>query len=119
MDFAARFAELRADNDIKQKDLAQLLNVSVSAVSHYEKGLNTPDLGNLILLADYFHVSLDYLAGRSKHRCPPADDPLNTVISLPGNSVTCGEVLEKLLTLNPEQRGDIIRHLNALCGVEK
>lgn len=119
MDFAARFAELRADNDIKQKDLAQLLNVSVSAVSHYEKGLNTPDLGSLILLADYFNVSLDYLSGRSSHRMAPADDPLNQSLSLPGSSITGGQILERLLSLKPEQRGDIIRHLNALCNIDK
>lgn len=40
MTFSERFSELRTDNDIKQKEIAQYLNVSVSTVSHYEKGLN-------------------------------------------------------------------------------
>lgn len=112
MDFASRFAELRADNDIKQKDLAQLLNVSVSAVSHYEKGLNTPDLGSLILLADFFQVSLDYLAGRSSCK---SSSTLDTEIQLPNNNcVTSGQVIDRLLALQKDQRNDIIRHLDAL-----
>ncbi|MBQ8598662.1 MAG: helix-turn-helix transcriptional regulator [Oscillospiraceae bacterium] len=111
MDFASRFSELRADNDVKQKDLAQLLNVSVSAVSHYEKGLNTPDLGSLILLADFFHVSLDYLAGRSSCKSASA---LETEIELPNSRVTSGQVIDRLLALPKDQRNDIIRHLDAL-----
>lgn len=112
MDFAARFAELRADNDVKQKELAQLLNVSVSAVSHYEKGLNTPDLHSLIRLADYFHVSLDYLAGRSAYR---SSSPVDTEIELPDGSITFGRVLDLLLSLPKDRRNDIIRHLTALA----
>ena len=42
MTFSERFFELRTDNDIKQKEIAQYLNVSVSTVSHYEKGLKLP-----------------------------------------------------------------------------
>lgn len=112
MDFAARFAELRADNDVKQKELASLLNVSVSAVSHYEKGLNTPDLHSLILLADYFHVSLDYLAGRSPYRSSILPD---TEIDLPEGSISFGRVLDLLLSLPKDRRNDIIRHLMVLA----
>lgn len=111
MNFATRFAELRTDNDVKQKDLAKLLNVSVSAVSHYEKGLNTPDLNNLILLADYFHVSLDYLVGRSSHKNSTL---LNAELSLPDGSISCGQILDRLLALSAEEQNDIIRHLNVL-----
>ncbi len=113
MDFAARFAELRADNDIKQKDLAKLLNVSVSAVSHYEKGLNTPDLESLILLADHFHVSLDYLVGRSSYR---KELQHNDSITLPDGNISFAEVMELLLSLPLDQRNDIIRHLRALAN---
>lgn len=112
MDFAARFAELRADNDVKQKELAQLLNVSVSAVSHYEKGLNAPDLNNLIRLADFFHVSLDYLTGRSSYR---SSSPMDTEIELPDGSITFGKVLDLLLSLPKDRRNDIVRHLMVLA----
>ncbi len=111
MDFATRFAELRADNDIKQKDLAKLLNVSVSAISHYEKGLNIPDLESLILLAKHFNVSLDYLVGRSSQK--------EVVIALSEGSISSGEVLDLLLSLAPDQRNDIVRHLRALTSGKK
>ncbi len=113
MDFATRFAELRADNDIKQKDLAKLLNVSVSAVSHYEKGLNTPDLESLIILADHFRVSLDYLVGRSSYR---GDPETNRLIALPDGDISFGELLDLLLILPLDQRNDIVRHLKALSN---
>ncbi len=113
MDFATRFAELRADNDIKQKDLAKLLNVSVSAVSHYEKGLNTPDLESLIILADHFGVSLDYLAGRSSFRGNPQ---ANRLLALPDGDISFGELLDLLLNLPLDQRNDIVRHLKALSN---
>jgi len=116
MNFSSRFAELRTDNDVKQKDLAELLNVSVSAVSHYEKGLNTPDLNNLILLADYFHVSLDYLVGRSSHKNSVL---LNAELSLPDGTISYGQILDRLLALSPEQQNDIIRHLNVLYNSSK
>ncbi len=116
MNFSSRFAELRTDNDVKQKDLAKLLNVSVSAVSHYEKGLNTPDLSNLILLADYFNVSLDYLVGRSSYKNTAL---LNTELPLPDGTISCGQILDRLLALPSEQQNDIVRHLNVLYNSMK
>ena len=51
-----------------QKDLAELLKVTPRAMRNYESGLHEPSYDNLIALADYFDVSIDYLVGRS-------DDP--------------------------------------------
>lgn len=41
------------------------MNVSQSTISAYEVGERMPDLETLIAIADFFHVSLDYLAGLS------------------------------------------------------
>ena len=67
-DFYKVLKKLRTDNDTMQKDLAELLNVTARAFRNYENGTNEPTYDNLIKLADYFDVSLDYLVGRS-------DDP--------------------------------------------
>lgn len=50
---------------LNQEGLAVKLNVSQSTISAYEVGERMPDLETLIAIADFFHVSLDYLAGLS------------------------------------------------------
>ncbi len=64
MAFAQRLKALREDCDEKQKDIANLLNVSSSMVSFYESGLHFPRDEKLLLkIAEHFDVSMDYLMG--------------------------------------------------------
>ena len=66
--FAERLSELRKEKDKSRKDVADVLTVSEKALGYYERGDRTPDFDNLINLADYFDVSLDYLLGRSDEK---------------------------------------------------
>ncbi len=59
-----RLKHLREHRDINQKQVAQYINRTTQAYSHYEKGERQPDIQTLIKLADLFSVSLDYLVGR-------------------------------------------------------
>ena len=61
--FFERLKELRIEKGIGQVELARELNVSKGIISLWENGLREPKLSNLIALAKYFGVSLDYLAG--------------------------------------------------------
>lgn len=64
--FHERLKTLRINNDkSSQKELAKMLNVSDRAFRNYENGTSEPTYDNLIKLANYFDVSLDYLVGRS------------------------------------------------------
>lgn len=64
MGFSERLKSLREDNDEKQKDIANLLNVSSSMISFYESGIHFPRDERLLLkLAEHFNVSMDYLMG--------------------------------------------------------
>lgn len=60
-----RLKELRKENKKTQLELAKKLNIAESTYCCYEKGINEPNLENLIKLADYYSVSLDYLVGRN------------------------------------------------------
>ena len=60
-----RLKELREERRLSQDGLALKLNVSQSTISAYEVGDRTPDLETLIAIAQFFGVSLDYLAGQS------------------------------------------------------
>ena len=65
MNIGERIAELRKDKGLKQKDVAEILNVAISTVSNYETDSHEPDLTNLCKLADILDVSTDYLLGRT------------------------------------------------------
>ncbi len=56
---------IREDNDLRQKDLAQVLNVSQNTYSQYETGVISLTAEILIKLADYYGVSIDYLLDRT------------------------------------------------------
>ena len=65
-----RIRDLREDRDLKQKHLAELLNVHQSTYSDYELGrLNIP-VSALNTLADFYQVSVDYLLGRTDVKEP-------------------------------------------------
>ncbi len=63
--FAERLKELRTERGLGQVALARELGVGKSVISLWEKGQCEPTLGNLIKMATFFGVSIDYLAGLS------------------------------------------------------
>ena len=61
-EFGDRIRKLRRSCDITQEQLAKFLNVTSAAVGKYEKVPNAyPSIPILIKIADYFHVSTDFL----------------------------------------------------------
>lgn len=64
---AGRLQELRIKSETPQIAVACALGVARSTYACYESGKNEPDLHTLIKIADFFHVSLDYLVGRDFH----------------------------------------------------
>ncbi len=63
MEFKNRLKELRIENGLLQKDIAQYLNVRNTTISAWETGDNEPDIYTLIKLAKFFKVTIDYLVG--------------------------------------------------------
>ncbi len=59
---------LREDNDKKQIELANYLNVKQTTYSKYELGKINIPIEIFIKLADYYDVSVDYLLGRTKEK---------------------------------------------------
>ena len=56
---------IREDRDIKQKDIAKILNVSQNTYSQYETGVISLTAEILIKLSDFYDVSIDYLLDRT------------------------------------------------------
>ena len=66
--FSERLIELRDGRNLSQKEVAKEFGVVVRAYQRYEYGEREPQLSVLIRMADYYGVSLDYLAGRTDER---------------------------------------------------
>lgn len=60
-----RIRNLREDHDLKQRELADILNCSQRIYSNYERGDVDIPTDILIKLADYYDVSADYILGRT------------------------------------------------------
>ena len=59
-----RLRDLREDKDKTQKEIATVLDTSQEQYSRWERGERELPMHHFITLADYYNVSLDYLAGR-------------------------------------------------------
>ena len=62
---AKRLKELRESRRIYQREMAEVLGLSFRGYQNYETGQSEPKLATLIAIADYYGVSIDYLAGRT------------------------------------------------------
>ena len=67
-DFSRVLTLLRKERGISQKEAAKALGISQALLSHYEKGIRECGLDFVVRSADFYHVSCDYLLGRSPER---------------------------------------------------
>jgi transcriptional regulator with XRE-family HTH domain len=62
-----RLKELRQARNMTQLKLALELNMSQNTISRYESGEREPGISELITIADYFNISIDYLLERTEN----------------------------------------------------
>lgn len=65
--YLRRLRDLREDHDLKQTDIAEMLNIQQTVYSRYERGFQNIPLEHLVALADYYKVSLDYIFEREEY----------------------------------------------------
>lgn len=63
--YLRRIYDLREDNDLTQKAIAEYLGIQPNVYRRYEKGLRDFPLHIIVKLADYYKVSTDYLLERT------------------------------------------------------
>lgn len=61
--FGSRLRQLRLKSNLKQQQLAVLLDLNKSAISAYENNEREPGFDTLIRISEIFHVSTDFLLG--------------------------------------------------------
>ena len=91
-------AELRQDKGLTQKELGEILCVSPGTISNYENDVHLPDIEKLTQLADYFHVTADYLLGRTSSSISP--DTLQQTVS---DKKTLADIMKMFINL-PQDR---------------
>lgn len=65
--FAERLKELRKENNLSQRQMAEILFIKQQSYIRYEKNTSEPSYEMLIVIAKYFKVSTDYLLGLSDY----------------------------------------------------
>jgi transcriptional regulator with XRE-family HTH domain len=110
MDFMTRLYSLREEKDMKQKDLAAMLNIKPSAISKYEKGIAQPSIPTLIRIAEIFEVTVDYLLGLSSVKNPYSPDRFTPKEA---------EIIAKYRKLTRENRIRIDERIGAIIDGQK
>lgn len=97
-----RLKDLREDADKTQNEVAEYLGTTAQYYGKYEKGERELPFSRAIQLANYYHVSLDYLAGRSMNK--------------QGQPITDDEaaLLKSWNTLSERNKGKVEYHMDEL-----
>ncbi|MCH5165541.1 MAG: helix-turn-helix transcriptional regulator [Clostridiales bacterium] len=68
-----RIKELRMERGLSQQALAKHIGVSQKAIDYWERNVNEPKASYIVILADFFSVSADFLLGARKYKAsaPP------------------------------------------------
>ncbi len=67
-DFSRTLSLLRQEKGVSQRKAAAELGISQALLSHYENGIREPGLAFVVKVCSYYHVSADYLLGRTLSR---------------------------------------------------
>lgn len=105
-----RLKRLRKSKGLKQKELAEIVYVSPSAVSQYENGRSQPSRETLEELARCFGVTVDYLLGYSPS--PNLEEKMNSIYY---DNVTVAALLEKCDGVPQDKRGALLTMVDALA----
>ena len=113
MDLGKILEQLRIDNDFTQEYVANKIHVEQPTVSNYESGKAMPSYSVLMELANLYNVSLDYLFGRTRMKCPIREIEENMATAKGDFS------LDKFFQLNREDRATLQSMLEALYENEQ
>ena len=105
MSYYQRIKDLREDADKTQTDIADYLGTTAQYYGKYEKGDRERPFSRAIELAQYYHVSLDYLAGRTPIKKSLGEEKLKE------EEIT---LIQKYLNLSEKNKGKLELFLDQL-----
>ena len=106
--------ELQEDHDLKQKEVANYLNIAQQTYSNYENGRRSIPVWVVTALAKLYKVSTDYMLGADISYYSGMN--LNNIYV---ENVTVYDVMYEIQKLRPQGRRELIRYLHYLNSIEK
>lgn len=113
MSFGQKLFQLRSERGIYQKEIAEFLAVSVGTISNYENGVHSPDLETLCKLAEYFHVTTDFMLELTENAT--SMEKLNVQMS---DEHTIGSALNTIQDLSQPSRQQMLKYLSMVKTCE-
>lgn len=102
--------QLRKSRGLTQDDLAEILGISLSSYQKYERDAISPSYETLCKIADFYHVTTDYLLGRE-----PATDPFD-MLQLPEDQKS---VMDRFASFPDDVRTIILDAIKELAEAAK
>ena len=109
-DFLSRFRGILLEFGKSQKEICDELGIRTQKLSNWKTGYSQPSFDDLIMLANYFKISVDYLLGRE-------DDfgNVNVQGSVPALSPDEKKLLDDYRALNTKNR----MHVSAYASIRR
>ena len=98
-----RLKDLREDKDLNQKEVGEIIGTSGNYYGDYENGKRDIPTERMIMLAEYYHVSMDYITGLT-----------NDKGGLHKNSDIESQILSKYNALSDIRKGRVLQLLDML-----
>jgi Helix-turn-helix. len=105
---------LRKEKHLTQRELADKLSISRSALSLYESNKREPDFATLKKIADFFNVSLDYLLDREVGNTSANDYKIPDYISEVLKDPDITQAFKELKNMSEEEIKSLAVHLYAI-----
>lgn len=97
---------LREDKDLRQSDIAKIIGTTQQHYSRCEQGDSDLQTRAVVALANFYHVSTDYLLGRTA--CKEGITSLNEILV---DDITCGELVTDVLSLSNSGRRAVLEYV--------
>ncbi len=109
MAFYQRLKDLRDDKDLRQKDVAKIINTSSNYYGNYESGKRPIPFERVIELANFYNVSIDYIAGRTTDKRGLTRSELSDKET---------ELIKKFRSLSESGKGRILERMDIIVQEE-
>ena len=106
MEYYQRLRDLKEDSDLTQEEVSEIIKVSTNRYGKYERGKTDIPFSKVIILADHYNVSLDYIAGRTNDKtfC---------------KGISSSRFTEKFSRLNSENKARIDERMSQMLEVQE
>ena len=111
---AVRLRQLMYGSGTTQQELAEKTGCSRQAIAQYMDGSNAPNIDKLILIAEFFNVSIDYLVGKDKEQTE--EEFVQSIVNYTGLDEKSVEVLHNLKCESTNEIEETVKKISAVLS---